>query len=244
MRPRIGITTTSGLRRNATLGIDRLNASIDTAYVDSVTHAGGLPLLLPSVDPELAADLVDGLDGLVLSGGADVDPGHYGADRHPCTEPADARRDAFELAAAGAAYERSLPTLAICRGAQVLNVAHGGTLLQHIPDVTRHEHRDTERWDLAANPVRCVEGTLLHCIVGHTQFTVNSLHHQAIDRVADGFRAAAVDTEGIVEAIEPLDGAPILGVQWHPELLTGEGLHQALFFWLVNRAADRTAIAS
>lgn len=244
MRPRIGITTTAGLRLNFTLGIDRPNASLDTAYVDSVVCAGGLPLLLPSVDPELAGELVSGLDGLILSGGADVDPANYGAERHPCTEPADVERDAFELAAARAAREQGVPLLGICRGSQVLNVAHGGTLIQHVPDLTRDEHRDIARWNVAGNPVRVVEGTLLHELFGHTQFTVNSLHHQAVDRVADGFQVAAVDTAGIIEAIEATDGSPVLGVQWHPELLPSEGLHQALFVWLVNRAGDRRSVLS
>ena len=244
MRPRIGITTTSGLRRNATLGIDRPIAGLDTAYTDSVIVAGGLPVLLPSVDPSLALELVSGLDGIILSGGADIDPVHYGAERHPCTEPADAERDAFELAVARTVTQLGVPTLAICRGAQVLNVAHGGTLVQHIPDRTHCEHRDVERWNVAANPVRCMEGTLLHELFGHTQFTVNSLHHQSVDRVGDGFCVAAVDTADIVEAIEAVDGSPVLGVQWHPELLGGEGLHQSLFVWLVNRARDRQTVPS
>ena len=227
---------------SVTLLIERPNASLDTAYVDAVAGAGGMPLLLPNLDPALASDVVADLDGLVLSGGADVHPSHYGADAHPETNPADPIRDAFELAAVRAAQEQGVPVLAVCRGMQVLNVANGGTLLQHVPDVTHHEHKDIENWAVSANPVRVVEGTQLHDLVGGTQLTVNSLHHQAVDRVADGFRCAAEDTESIVEAIEPVDGSPVIGVQWHPELLVAEPVHAALFVWLVNRAGDRAAV--
>lgn len=241
MRPRIGITTTAGTRMSATLQIRRPNASLDTAYVDATAIAGGLPLLLPALEPDLADDVVRDLDGLILSGGADVDPAHYGAEAHPRTRPADAARDAFELATVRAAIEAEVPVLAVCRGMQVLNVACGGTLIQHVPDVTHHEHTDVDHWDVSANPVTVVEGTVLHDVVGLTHITVNSLHHQAVDQVASGFRVAALDETDIVEAIEPVDGRPVLGVQWHPELLQREPIHEALFVWLVNRARDRRA---
>jgi putative glutamine amidotransferase len=226
---------------SVTLRIDRPNASLDTAYVDATAVAGGLPLLLPALPVELAPDVVRELDGLILSGGADVDPARYGADPHPSTQPADAVRDAFEIAVVRAAIDQQVPVLAVCRGMQVLNVACGGTLIQHVPDVTRHEHTDIERWDVSANPVTVADGTLLHDVVGLSHLTVNSLHHQAVDEVADGFRVSAVDEVGIVEAIEPVDGRPVLGVQWHPELLQREPVHEALFVWLVNRARDRRA---
>jgi putative glutamine amidotransferase len=237
--PRIGITTTSGTRTSVSLGIQRPTASLDTAYVEATTIAGGAPLLLPNTDHALATELVGALDGLIVSGGADVDPARYGADRAPETNPADPARDAFELAALDAAFEQSVPVLAICRGMQLLNVACGGTLIQHVPHVTHTEHKDIVNWNVSANPVTVADGTLLHDLVGASHITVNSLHHQAVDRVADGFRCSAVDEDGIIEAIEPVDGSPVLGVQWHPELLIAEPVHEALFIWLVNQAVDR-----
>lgn len=239
VQPRIGITTTSGSRTSVTLGVQRPTASLDAAYVEATAVAGGLPLLLPNTDPGLAAELVEPLDALIFSGGADVEPSRYGAERAPETHPADPARDAFELAALTAARDRDLPVLAICRGMQVLNVAHGGTLIQHVPHVTKTEHKDIVHWDVSASPVTVVEGTLLHEITGLTHITVNSLHHQAVDRIADGFRSSASDEDGIIEAIEPVDGSAVLGVQWHPELLLTEPVHQALFAWLVNCARSR-----
>ena len=244
MRPRIGITTTLGPKRSATLDIDRANVSLDIAYVDAVVVAGGLPVLLAPVEAALVPDVVSSVDGLVLSGGADVHPANYGADLHARTKPADPRRDSFEIAVTREARSQGVPTLAVCRGMQVLNVACGGTLVQHVPDITLHDHLDVEHWDVAANQTTVEEGTVLHDLVGQVHFTVNSLHHQAIDRLADGFRISAVDEEGIIEAIEPLDRSPVLGVQWHPELLQGEPEHQALFAWLVNRAGDRQGAAA
>ena len=241
MRPLIGITTTLGPRHSTVLGVERPVFSLDGAYVDAVAVAGGCPVLLPAVDPALVEAVVDGVDALVLSGGGDVDPAHYGAERHAETRPADPVRDVFELELVRAARARDLPILAVCRGMQVLNVACGGSLVQHVPDQAQHDHLDITHWDVAANPVSVTAGTVLHDLVGHTQITVNSLHHQACDRVADGFQVSAVDADGIVEAIEHLDRSPVLGVQWHPELLQGEPTHQALFVWLVNRARDRRA---
>ena len=241
MRPRIGITTTSGTRLSVTLHIERPNASLDTAYVDATLVAGGMPVLLPSIDPALAAEVVGGLDGLVLSGGADVHPSHYGAELDPRTNPADSVRDAFELAVVRAAQQQGVPVLAVCRGMQVLNVANGGTLIQHVPDVTHSEHTDITNWAVSANPVSVLEGSQLHELVGGSRLTVNSLHHQAVDRVGHGFRCVAEDTDSIIEAIEPVDGSPVIGVQWHPELLMSEPEHEALFVWLVNRARDRAA---
>ena len=239
MRPLIGITTTFGARQSPILGVDRPLFSLDGAYVDAVAVAGGCPVLLPAVDPSLVGAVVDGLDGLVLSGGADVDPAHYGAEQHAETRPAHPRRDAFELELVREARARELPILAVCRGMQVLNVACGGSLIQHVPDQAQHDHLDVVHWDVAAHPVTITPGTVLHDLVGHTQITINSLHHQACDRVADGFHVSAVDADGIVEAIEHRDRSPVLGVQWHPELLQDEPTHHALFVWVVNRACDR-----
>lgn len=238
MHPRIAITTTSGTRTSVTLGIQRPTVSLDTAYVDATAVAGGAPTLLPNTDPDLAAVLLDGVDGVILSGGADVDPARYGADAAPETTVADPARDAFELAVLEAAEARGMPVLAVCRGMQVLNVHRGGTLIQHVPHVTHTEHRDVEHWDVSANPVTLVEGSQVHGLAGGVKVTVNSLHHQAVDQLGRGLRCTAVDEDGIVEAVEDAGGRPVIGVQWHPELLLAEPFHEALFVWLVNRALE------
>jgi putative glutamine amidotransferase len=217
----------------------RPTVSVDRAYVDAVAIAGGVPILLPPVDPDVVSDLVDGIDGLVLSGGGDVDPARYGAERAPETGGVDPARDASELALVPCAEDRGIPLLAVCRGMQVLNVAHGGTLLQHVPHVTHTEHLDVAHWDVAANPVTVEEGSRLHELCGERHLSVNSLHHQAVDRVGSGLRVTAHDEDGIVEALESTTDDAVLGVQWHPELLIDEPEHEALFVWLVNHASAR-----
>jgi gamma-glutamyl-gamma-aminobutyrate hydrolase PuuD len=240
--PRIGITTTSIQRPSMSLGVQRPTETLDGAYVDATRNAGGIPYLLPNTDPDLAEAYVEPLDGLMLSGGADIDPARYGAEPHPETHPPDPGRDAFELAVLRVARERDLPVLGICRGMQLINVAHGGTLIQHVPDVTNGEHRDLLRWNVPSNPVCVEEGTRLHDVLGRTQILVNSLHHQAVDQMAPGFRRSAHDHEEIIEAIEADDGAPVLGVQWHPEMLATEPVHQLLFSWLVHEASRRRQV--
>lgn len=240
MRPRIGITTTPSSHISVTLDIPRPIVSLDVAYVDAVTVAGGVPVLLPTVDDGLADDVMGALDGLILSGGGDVNPACYGAEPAPETGGVDPARDAFELAALAAAEDRGLPVLAVCRGMQVLNVAHGGTLLQHVPDVTHTEHKDVEHWNVSANPVTVERGSQLHDLCGGTHLTVNSLHHQAIDELGSGLRVTALDEDDIVEAVEPIGDERVIGVQWHPELLIAEPEHEALFVWLVNRARSRS----
>ena len=240
--PRIGITTTSMQRTSMSLGVQRPTAILDADYVNATAMAGGVPYLLPNTDPDLAEAYVEPLDAVMLSGGADIDPARYGAEPHPETHPPDPERDAFELAVLRAARERELPVLGICRGMQLINVAHGGTLIQHVPDVTNGEHRDLLRWNVSSNPVTVETPSRLHDVLGHTQITVNSLHHQAVDRLAPGFRRSAHDHEDIVEAIEAEDGSPVLGVQWHPEVLATEPVHQLLFSWLVHEASRRRQV--
>lgn len=240
MRPRIGITTTPSSHISVTLDIPRPIVSLDVAYVDAVTIAGGLPVLLPTVGEDLAEEAVGSLDGLILSGGGDIDPACYGAEPAPETDGIDRARDAFEMAAIKAAEDRGLPVLAVCRGMQVLNVARGGTLIQHVPEITDTEHKDVEHWDVAANPVTVERDSQLHALSGGTHLLVNSLHHQAIDQLGSDLQVTAVDDDGIIEAVEPVGGEPIVGVQWHPELLIHEPEHEALFVWLVNRARDRS----
>ncbi len=241
VRPRIGITTNPSSHVSPTLEIERPLVTLDAAYVEAVVIAGGTPVLLPPVDAAHVGDMVGGLDALLLSGGGDIDPTCYGAERTPETEGVDQARDAFEFALLDAAQDVGLPVLAVCRGMQVLNVSRGGTLLQHVPHVTHNEHKDTENWDVSANPVAIDEGTRLHQLCGGRHLTVNSLHHQAVDRLGANLRCTARDADGIVEAIEATDDRSIIGVQWHPELLISEPEHEALFVWLVNEANGRVA---
>ncbi|MBW3601756.1 MAG: gamma-glutamyl-gamma-aminobutyrate hydrolase family protein [Actinobacteria bacterium] len=232
-RPRIGITTTPTLHFSSNLGIDRPVDLLDRAYVDAVTLAGGLALLLPTVSPDLAAALVATLDGLVLSGGGDVDPACYGAERQPETAGVREDRDVFELACVREARAVGLPTLCVCRGAQVLNVSCGGTLVQHLTDPT---HKDVVSWHAGSHAVRVQEGTRLAQVLGARELAVNSLHHQAVEQLGDGLRASAFDPAGLVEAIEPVADEPLIGVQWHPEMMADDGASGALFSWLVELA--------
>jgi len=219
---------------------------VDADYVRAVAAAGGLPVLLPVGDADLAPSLLDRLDGLVLTGGDDVDPACYGqvrVDAGTGGEP-DPARDRFELALARAAIARDLPTLAICRGLQIVNVACGGTLIQHLADHPQSPPPDGGDQDVAdrdralAHPVRLVAGSRL--ARNHGALTaVNSFHHQAVDRPGTGVSVVATSGDGVVEAIE-LDGAPrLVAVQWHPELLPDRPEHQALFGRLIRLAGER-----
>ncbi len=192
------------------------------SYVAAVQRGGGLALMIPPDeavlgDPDQVLDL---LDGLVLAGGSDLEPGTYGAERHPETRGIVPERDAFELALAARAMERDIPFLGICRGMQVMNVARGGTLLQHLPESHgHHEHRRAiGTFDDADHDVRLAEGSLAHRVAGEAVHATKSHHHQGIERVGDGFTVTgwAVMDE-LPEAMELESNRFALGVQWHPE---------------------------
>ena len=203
-------------------------------YVKAVRKAGGLPVLLPVVEPGDAPDLLDLVDALVITGGCDVHPSFYGAQPEPRLGPTDLERDAADLAITRAAVQANVPTLATCRGIQVLNVALGGTLMQHVDD-----HMRVDLYNQDVHSVDIDPGSRLASIVGTEITGVNSLHHQVLDHLGPGVRAVARDHEGHVEAIE-IDAAPaVIGVQWHPELLRHRGDHLALFEDLVRQARGR-----
>ncbi|MFT4030750.1 MAG: gamma-glutamyl-gamma-aminobutyrate hydrolase family protein [Protaetiibacter sp.] len=211
-------------------------AFLPQQYFTSVTDAGGIPVLLPPQPaPDAAAEAVlDGIDGLVLTGGADVQPELYGAERHPLTDPARADRDAWELALFRAAERRRMPVLAICRGLQLVNVARGGTLHQHLP-----EHLGTERYRIgggvfASNTVEVAGGTALAALVGEGAFDVHSYHHQGVDRVGEGLVVTARTDDGLVQAFESDGDGYVMGVQWHPE---ENAQDKSLFAGLVAQAA-------
>ncbi|WP_322859992.1 gamma-glutamyl-gamma-aminobutyrate hydrolase family protein [Mycobacterium europaeum] len=187
-------------------------------YFQGVTMAGGIAVLLPPqpVDPDIANRVLDRLDGLVITGGYDLDPAAYGQQPHPATDEPRAARDAWELALLRGALDRGLPVLGICRGAQVLNVALGGTLHQHLPDVLGHDGHRAGEGVFTRLPVRTVAGTRLAALVGESADAA-CYHHQAIDEVGAGLVVSAWDPDGVVEALELPGDAFVLAVQWHPE---------------------------
>jgi putative glutamine amidotransferase len=191
-------------------------------YADAVQRAGGIALLLPP-DPralEHPDELLDLLDGLILAGGSDMDPATYGATPHPETINTNPERDAFEIALARAAIARDLPFLGICRGMQVLNVAQGGSLLQHLPE--SHGHDDHRRYpgtfDGNDHQVRLAAGSLAARAAGEESHRTLSHHHQAVDRVGDGLVVTGhSELDELPEAVELPGSRFVLGVQWHPE---------------------------
>lgn len=202
---------------------ERSRVRVNEAYTRALTMAGLVPVVLPPIDPSVATTVLENVSGLVITGGEDVDPAHFGQPAHPATGAPHAARDACELALARAAFERRMPTLSICRGAQVMNVALGGTLVQDVPS----QHPSDVRHDLSARRTERVHaididaGSALADIVGATHIRVNSSHHQSVDRVADDLRITARSVDGIVEALEPrVADWWMLAVQWHPEELT------------------------
>ncbi|MFJ4921583.1 gamma-glutamyl-gamma-aminobutyrate hydrolase family protein [Streptomyces sp. NPDC088725] len=211
MKPLIGISTY--LEESATWGAWNLPAALlPVGYPRIVQRAGGLAAMLPPDDPAAAASVVARLDGLVIAGGPDVEPVRYGAEPHPRTGPPARERDAWELALIGAALASGTPLLGICRGLQLLNVALGGTLVQHIEG-----HVSQTPGTFGAHPVNPVPGTRYGSLVAE-EFTVPTQHHQSVDRLGEGLTVSAVAADGTVEAIELPDPHWALGVQWHPEM--------------------------
>jgi len=220
-RPVIGICTP--LER-ALHGVapEREAFVLPRSFVDPVRRAGGLALLLVPddalvSDPDEALDIVD---GLMLAGGADVDPASYGAARHELTDATDPHRDAFEIALVRRALERDIPLLGICRGLQIMNVACGGTLHQDLPDLLGHEHhrRVSGSFEGADHHVRLLPGSLAARAAGEEWHATKSHHHQGVDRVGEGLRVTGwADVDELVEAVEEPRNRFALGVQWHPE---------------------------
>jgi putative glutamine amidotransferase len=219
-RPTVGIT--AGIEPMTSGAWTELTAGVPFAYARAVQAADArAELLVPDEEDARAPDdLLGRVDAVIVSGGAgDVDPAHYGAARHPRTVPVEPLRDRFELALVRTALNAGLPVLGICRGMQVLNVACGGTLEQHLPDVLGHDRHATTPGSFADHEVRLEEGSLAARAVGEERAVVKSYHHQGVRTLGDGLRASGFSLldDGIVEAIE-LPGRPFaLGVLWHPE---------------------------
>ena len=246
-KPLIGITP-SAVAYQADHGDFRRYASM-MDYPDAVLAAGGMPVILPFQSGDARA-LLERLDGLVLSGGSDLDPARYGdATVHPDTYDVDPDRDAFELAMVEAALALDRPILAICRGIQVLNVALGGTLHQHLPDVAigiaHRQHRNATPipGDRPGHEVTVSPASTLARLVGVDRLPVNSFHHQAVKVLAPDLVAVAISDDGVVEAVEHRFRPDVIGVQWHPELMARTSERQAaLFANLVRDATTATLV--
>lgn len=222
----------------------RSRVRLNEAYTTALASVGLVPIILPPIDAAVAAASLSDIAGLVLTGGEDVDPHRFGEDPHPATGEAHAGRDAYELALARVAYEQRVPTLAICRGAQVMNVALGGTLVQDIP--TQHpseiNHEQSNRRTERVHAVDVTADSRLADILGTTAISANSSHHQSIARLGEGLRVTAQSPDGIVEGVESTDPAWwMVAVQWHPEELTAtpEDWDRSLFAAFANEV--RTA---
>jgi putative glutamine amidotransferase len=229
VRPLIGITTYA--EPSASWGHWTLPAAlIPLAYVNSVERAGGRPLLVPPSDDEVEETL-DVLDGIVFSGGSDINPDTYGEQPHAETQDVRAERDDAELDLMRAALERDMPMLAICRGSQLLNVARGGDLVQHLPEVVGDDKHKVTPGLFAVHDVAVEPESRLGSLIG-TAVRVESHHHQGIGRVGGGLEVVAFADDGTAEAVEDRDRRFTVGVLWHPE----EGEDMRLFEALVEQA--------
>ena len=249
MPPIIGITATlkEDVDTVAERPLGRFVRS-DLDYVEGVAGAGGAPVVLPPVGDESSAEaLIHSLDGLLLSGGSDLDPGYYGEEPVPELGVTLPERDAFEMALVGLALRRGMPVFGICRGMQVLNVALGGTLYQDLPsqweqDPLKHR-QDTPKWQ-PTHEVRVSEGSYIAEVMGRESVKVNSYHHQGIRDLAEGLIVTGRSSDGVIEAVEAEDLSErwLLGVQWHAEAMRGAGPQQESLFEAHVSAAEGHAL--
>jgi len=236
MQPLIGITTYDRTEHPSPSAHYAAHYSVPTEYVDAVRRAGGVPVLLPPGEPHTIRWLHK-LDGVVISGGTDVAPARYGGTEDPRVEAAAVERDQSDLELTASLVESIIPALFVCRGIQVLNVALGGTLHPHLPDVVEHDiHRD-ENGIWTTHAIDAVPGSAVAKAMGTEHVMTYSGHHQALDRVAERLAVTAVAPDGIVEAVE-LPGHPwLVAVQWHPEVTAHtDPTQQGLFDDLIRHA--------
>jgi putative glutamine amidotransferase len=241
MRPLIGVTT-SEVRRGDLATLRRHGEppqhemALGLTYMRAVELAGGVPVVLPPLEPGAMATLLTRLDGVCLSGGPDLDPAGYGARAHEALGPTEPALDRFELELACAADALGMPLLGICRGAQALNIARGGTLHQHIDG-----HRQTALATLPTHSVRIAPSSRAAQVLGGHAAEVNSFHHQAVDTLGDGLVATAWAADGTIEGLEDPSHPFLLGVQWHAETLVHDLAQLALFTALVEAAGGHGA---
>ena len=233
MRPVIGIT--AYIEQARWLVWENEVALTPMTYVESVERAGGRPVLLPPL-ADAIEETLGSLDGIIFSGGSDIDPTHYGADAHPATRGIRARRDEAELTLLRAALARDVPTLAVCRGMQLLNIVRGGDLHQHLPEVVGHEGHKAIPDVFGAHPVRLDPASRAGVLLG-PHADIRSHHHQAPNRIGAGLTAFAWAEDGTIEGIEDAALRFAVGVQWHPEA----GEDKRLFEGLVREAAASRA---
>lgn len=242
-RPLIAVTTSELRAGNSVVPAAQgdpaqQEMALGMRYLRAIEQAGGVPVVVPPLRVDALEALMGQVAGLCLSGGPDLDPVAYGARRHERTGPTWTELDEFELAVAAAADARRLPILAVCRGVQVLNVARGGTLHQHLPDVvgTRINHRQSEQGTHSTHWVMLGDASRIREIVGARRTKVNSFHHQAIATLGDGLVVTGRASDGTVESVEALDRDFVLGVQWHAECLVERREHAGLFGAFVDSA--------
>ncbi|WP_336658731.1 gamma-glutamyl-gamma-aminobutyrate hydrolase family protein [Leucobacter sp. USHLN153] len=227
--PRIAVT---GMWSNQIHGLRFDGSAVSTAVLRSIIRAGGEPLTLFAEGARPAIERLEGFDALVVPGGSDVDPRRYGAEPHDATSPADfTAQDDFEAEMMAAACALGIPALAICRGFQLLNVEHGGSLVQDLPHDSVHRN--------GVHRVSIEPDSALAAALGADELPVSSYHHQSIDRVGKGLRVVGRAPDGVVEAIEQ-PGAELLAIQWHPEdTAANDPAQHAIFQWVVDRALAR-----
>jgi putative glutamine amidotransferase len=247
--PLVGVST-SEVRRASDHSVvpqgepSRRELALGERYLDAVRSAGGLPVILTPVHGSAIDPLLERLDAVCLSGGPDLHPSAYGAEAHSELGPTEPELDLFELALVRRAVGRGMPVLGVCRGAQVLNVALGGTLHQHLPDLGGElEHRQQAPGRETTHEVKLAPDSRLAKMVGRPELQVNSFHHQAPATLGSGLRAVGTAADGIVEAVENAGKGFVYGVQWHAECLVERPEHFALFEGLVQAGAEHSAAA-
>lgn len=234
-RPLIGITLDYGDKPNRYM--------LPCDYASSIERAGGIPICIPyKTDLSLIPEILDRLDGVLFSGGEDLDPMLYGEQRHPRAEPIDPLRQHFELALLAEVERRKMPALGVCLGSQLMNVHRGGSLIQFLPDHDRNEpieHRKVIDGDRRLHPVTIVADSILGRAIGKVEILANTRHKQAINKVGKNLKVTAHAPDGVVEAIEDPSMPLYLAVQWHPENLSNAPEHLAPFKLLVEKAGQR-----